>query len=99
MKLNTPRLSIAILTGAALVAPATLTPSAQAEDRKAKSYHDKAHNDDHQWNSREDQAYRMWARENHRPETNFDRIPERDRQSYWGWRHDHSDSLLKIEIK
>jgi hypothetical protein len=27
------------------------------------------------------------------------RLRERDRQAYWGWRHDHSDAQLKIEVR
>jgi len=47
--------------GAALIVPVTLAPvSLQAADQK---YHDKGHNDDHEWNSHEDKAYRMWAKE------------------------------------
>jgi len=24
---------------------------------------------------------------------------ENDQQAYWGWRHDHSDAVLKINIR
>jgi hypothetical protein len=41
----------------------------------------------------------MWVKENHRKNTNFAKLKENDRQTYWGWRHDHSDALLKIEIR
>ena len=87
------------LLGAVLTAPLAMVPIAlQAED-KPRSYHDKQHNDDHQWNSHEDQAYRMWAKETHRKNTNFVKLKENDQQAYWGWRHDHSDALLKITIR
>jgi hypothetical protein len=85
------------IIAAALIGPVAIVPaSLRAEDRK---YHDRAHNDDHQWNDHEDKAYRMWATENHRKYRSFDRIKENDRQTYWGWRHEHSDSLLKIEVR
>jgi Ni/Co efflux regulator RcnB len=91
----------AALLGAALIIPVALAPTAlRAQDHKdARSYHDKDHNDDHQWNSHEDKAYRMYAKQNHRKYRDFSRLNENDQQAYWGWRHDHSDALLKIDIR
>jgi hypothetical protein len=96
-----PRFWNAALLAAALIAPLAIAPTAlRAEDHKnARTYHDKQHNDDHEWNTHEDQAYGMWAKENHRKHNDFAKLKERDRQAYWGWRHDHSDSLLKIDIR
>jgi hypothetical protein len=90
-------LNIALLS-AALLVPMAVTPTAlRAEDRR--SYHDKEHNDDHEWNNHEDKAYRVWLKENHRKHDDFSRLKEEDRQSYWGWRHNHSDAELKIKIR
>ena len=87
----------AALLSAALIAPIALAPTVlQADDRV---YHDKEHNDDHHWDKHEDRAYHMWVKENHRKYRDFNRINESDRQAYWGWRHEHSDALLKINIK
>ena len=95
-----PRFWKTALLGAALIIPVTLVPTiARAEDQKARSYHDKAHNDDHQWNGQEDKAYRLYAKQNHRKYGDFARLNENDQQAYWGWRHEHSDALLKIEIR
>jgi hypothetical protein len=92
-----PRFWNTALLGAALIIPVTLVPTiARAEDQKARSYHDKAHNDDHQWNGQEDKAYRLYAKQNHRKYGDFARLNENDQQAYWGWRHEHSDALLKI---
>lgn len=95
--------NIALLT-AGLVASLALSPvvlRGDDHDRKeeGRKYHDKAHNDDHQWSEHEDQAYRMWAKEKHRKEGDFARLNDHDQQAYWGWRNSHSDSLLKIEIR
>ena len=89
------------LLSAALMAPIALAPRVlRAEDQKAaRTYHDKQHNDDHTWNTNEDQAYRMYAKENHRKYGNFAKLNDNDQQAYWGWRHDHSDALLKINIR
>ncbi len=84
------------LMAAALIVPVTLVPvRLQAADQK---YHDRAHNDDHEWNSHEDKAYRMWAKENHRKYVPFTKLKDDDREHYWGWRHEHSDAVLKINI-
>lgn len=97
MRIIKPRFWNAALLGAALIAPIAIAPTAlRAEDRK---YHDKGHNDDHEWNSREDKAYRIWAKENHRKYKEFPKLKEEEQESYWRWRHDHSDALLKIDIR
>jgi hypothetical protein len=86
-----------VLLLVAFLAPLILTPSAlRADDRR---YHDAEHNDDHNWNSHENRAYRMWVKENHRRYRNFETLKEEERQSYWGWRHEHDDARLKIVIR
>lgn len=96
-----PRFWNAALLCAALVVPIAIAPTALLADdhHSGRKYHDNQHNDDHEWNNHEDQAYRMWGKENHRKYKDFSRLKDNDRQAYWGWRHDHSDSLLKIEIR
>jgi hypothetical protein len=91
--------STAIIS-AALMAPIAMAPTAlRAEDQKARTYHDKQHNDDHAWNGQEDKAYGAYAKENHRKAGDFSKLKEADQQNYWNWRHEHSDAVLKIEIK
>jgi hypothetical protein len=100
-------LNAALLGAALIIAPIAMAPTAlRAEDQKnakdqknARTYHDKAHNDDHQWNGQEDKAYGMWVKENHRKSTSFAKLKENDQQAYWGWRHEHSDALLNITIR
>ncbi len=88
------------LLSAALIGPVALAPRVlRAEEQGARSYHDKQHNDDHEWNGQEDKAYKIYAKQNHRKASNFSSLKEDDQQNYWNWRHDHSDALLKIEIK
>jgi hypothetical protein len=91
-----PRFLHAALLSAALMAPMAITPTIlQADDRV---YHDKDHNDDHHWDAHEDKAYRVYVKENHRKYRDFSKLQESDQQAYWGWRHEHSDALLKIDI-
>ena len=90
----------ASVLAAALILPVAISPTAlRADDRNAHSYHDKDKNDDHQWSPKEDKAYRIYAKENHRKYQDFSKLKEEDQQKYWGWRHEHSDSLLKIDIR
>ena len=86
---------------AALMAPIAMTPTAlRAQDQKAaRTYHDKQRNDDHAWNGQEDKAYRIYTKQNHRKPDEFSKLKDDDQQAYWNWRHEHSDTLLKIEIK
>jgi hypothetical protein len=103
-----------VVAGTLLAAGFTLAPHfAQAQDRQdsqgrqdrqdhgnaSATYHDKTNNDDHQWNSHEDQAYRIYQRDHHRNYVEFGRLKPRDQQNYWNWRHKHSDARLKIDIR
>jgi hypothetical protein len=80
--------------GAILTIPAIVPTVLQAQ-----TYHDAQHNDDHQWNAHEDQAYRIWLKQNHRKNVEFSKARAEDQQAYWAWRHEHSDAVLKINIK
>jgi hypothetical protein len=86
------------LLSAALMAPIAMNPTA-LRAQATRTYHDKQHNDDHAWNGQEDKAYHIYAKQNHRKNTEFAKLKEDDQQNYWNWRHEHSDALLKIEIK
>ena len=99
MKINTPRFLTAAFLVTALAIPMAVAPTAlRAEDKDAHRYHDKKRNADHDWNDREDQAYRKYGTEKHRGYVEFGTLKPNDQQNYWNWRHTHSDSLLKIEI-
>ena len=85
------------ILSAALVTPLVLSPTVMRADDKR--YHDAKHKDDHAWNDHEDRAYHMWVEQNHRKYSDFDHLKARDQQAYWNWRHNHSDALLKIDIR
>jgi len=89
------------LLSAVLMAPIAVAPRVlrAADQKAARSYHDKQNNDDHAWNSQEDKAYRIYVKQNHRKYSDFSKLKEEDQQNYWSWRHEHSDAVLKIEIK
>jgi hypothetical protein len=85
------------LLGAALLVPVSTTAIAWGAEPRV--YHDGQHNDDHKWDAHEDRAYRIWAKQNHRKYRDFGKLREEDRQAYWGWRHEHSDAVLNINIR
>jgi len=87
--LNSALLGSALLFSTA-IAPAVLD---------AQVYHDAQHNDDHHWDRHEDRAYRIYVKENHRHYRNFAKLRVEDQQAYWAWRHEHSDAVLKIDVK
>jgi hypothetical protein len=85
------RILSAFLLGAAL-----LTQVAAAADKR---YYDKEGKDYHVHNNQEDRAYRLYLEEQHQQYRAFDRQKQAQQQQYFRWRHEHSDSILKIEIR
>ena len=91
---------MATLLGAALIVPMAFAPSALlAQDKNVQKYHDKKQNVDHEWNDHEDQAYKIYGTQKHRPVVAFGTLKDNDQQAYWNWRHTHSDASLKIDIR
>jgi len=83
------------LLGAALIAP--LAVNADDHDRR---YYDRDHRDYHEWNSREDRAYRVYLGEQHRSYREFSRETRYRRAHYFRWRHRHPDStLFRVEVR
>lgn len=92
--------NVNLIACALLSSLAAVPVIAQAQEHRATvTYHDKRHNDDHEWNDNENQAYSMWAKEKHRKEVEFTKVKPSDQQAYWDWRHTHSDATLKINVR
>jgi hypothetical protein len=91
-----------LLTVLALSA-ALLTPGlaiAQDHDHHDdRGFYDRDHKDYHKFDDHEDKAWRMYLREHHRKYVDWHHVNEHDQQDYWNWRHNHSDALLKIDIR
>jgi hypothetical protein len=79
------------LLGAGLIAPVAMAPISLIADDHPKRYHDKDHNDDHEWNDREDRAYNKWLEEKHYAHRTFDKLKSKEQREYWKWRHEHPD--------
>ena len=84
--------------GSALLAFSPAMPALHADDHN-KKWHDNERNEDREWNDHEDRAYRMYVKEQHRKYKDFPKLKENERQDYWRWRHEHSDEVLKINIR
>lgn len=71
-----------------------------AQDRRAdqdrpqasasRRYEDSAHKV-HEWNTREDEAYRRYLEEHHRKYHDFAKASRKEQNSYWKWRESHPD--------
>lgn len=65
------------------------------QDRHAneqqRRYEDAAHNDSHEWNEQEDQAYRRYLTEHHKKYHDFAKANKKEQSDYWKWRHEHPD--------
>jgi hypothetical protein len=80
-----------ILLSAALAVPMV----AGAQDRgqqQGRHYEDRAHNDSHDWNAGEDEAYRRYLKEHHKKNHDFAKAKKREQDDYWKWRHSHPDN-------
>jgi hypothetical protein len=67
--------------------------------RDEHRYYDGKRRDYHEWNDREARAYRMYWQQRRRNYIDWERANERQRRDYWNWRHSHSDSVLRINIR
>lgn len=88
---------------AALAVPGAVFAQDHDRDRRdhpdEHRFYDRHHKDYHQWNDHEDRAWHMYWEQRHRPIVAWERSSARDRERYWAWRHNHSDALLKIDIR
>jgi hypothetical protein len=91
------RRSLLTALGAALAIP--LGVVAQDHDHDDHRFYDKHHRDYHEWNDHEDRAWHMYWEERHHAVVDWNHASARERQRYWDWRHNHSDAVLKIDIR
>jgi len=82
-----------LLLGAALAAPAvTMAGSKPQEGTVQVRVYDRDHRDYHNWDDREDRAYRRYYVVQHRSYRAYDRQNARAQRNYWKWRHHHPDN-------
>ncbi|MGC2475725.1 MAG: hypothetical protein WA485_15390 [Candidatus Sulfotelmatobacter sp.] len=62
----------------------------EQEEREHRVY-DPAYKDYHNWDQREDGAYRGWLDERHEAYVDYDKLDHKRQEDYWRWRHKHGD--------
>ncbi len=81
----------ALVFAAFLAGPVTALADDHDHDKDHR-YYDPYRKDYHEWNEREDRAYRHWQQDvRHQEYHDWNRARDRERRDYWRWRHDHED--------
>jgi hypothetical protein len=84
-----------LCTAAALSAALLIPAAMRADDHRKERvvvYADPYNRDRHEWNEREERAYRHWMEQERRREyRTYNRLNKRDQREYWQWRHGHMD--------
>lgn len=77
-----------LLLGIGLISMA----NADDHDRdRARRYYDRDGRDYHEWNEREDKAYRQYLKEQRKRDHEFEKATRKEQRGYWKWRHTHTD--------
>ena len=53
--------------------------------------YDPGHKDYHNWDDREDHAYRRYLKDRHEEYRAYAKLKEKQQREYWEWRHSHPD--------
>ncbi len=80
-----------VLLSGALSVPVAIQAQ-DHNDNQNKRYYDSTHNDYHEWNANEDQAYHQYLRDHHKKDHDFSKASKREQKDYWNYRHNHQDS-------
>jgi hypothetical protein len=80
-----------VLAGA-IMAPAAMIAAPKPQDASIQvRVYDRDHRDYHNWDDREDHAYRRYYSERHKHYRQYDKQRAREQRNYWKWRHNHPD--------
>jgi hypothetical protein len=82
-----------LMLGATLIVPTVA--KADDDDRRHHRYYDRSRRDWHEWNEKEERAYRHYLKEQRRREIDFERAHRRDREQYFRWRHEHPEIIIE----
>jgi hypothetical protein len=80
--------------GSLLLAGAIFAPAVMGAPRPQEvqlRVYDRDHRDYHNWDDREDHAYRGYLVERHQTYRSYNDQRARDQRNYWKWRHNHPD--------
>ena len=77
---------------AALAVPAAILANAMPQEASVQvRVYDRDHKDYHNWDDREDHAYRLYLSDHHRPYVEFSKQNSHSQSAYWTYRHSHPD--------
>jgi hypothetical protein len=81
-----------LLLAAAIAAPTAIMAAPRPQDAGVQiRVYDRSHRDYHNWDDREDHAYRGYLDGQHRSYREYNRQSNREQKHYWNWRHSHPD--------
>lgn len=87
------RYASALFLTAALVASGSIVATATPQEAGVQvRVYDSAHHDYHNWDDREDHAYRGYLTEHHQNYRAYDKQNHKQQSNYWTWRHQHPDN-------
>jgi hypothetical protein len=80
----------ALFLAAALAASGAIVRAASPQGVQIRVY-DSGHHDYHDWDHREDHAYRGYLAERHESYREYGKQNHKHQRDYWNWRHGHPD--------
>jgi type III secretory pathway component EscR len=88
-RMTMSRIWSTLLLGATLLTP--IAARADDDHRKVKRYYDRDAKDWHEWNEREERAYRDYLKENRKEAHDWAKAEKKEQKEYWKWRHKQLD--------
>jgi hypothetical protein len=88
-----------LLLAGAIFAPTAIMAAPPPQEGIQVRVYDSRHRDYHNWDDREDHAYRGYLVEHHRSYRAYDRQRGSDQRNYWKWRHEHPDREERREVR
>lgn len=82
----------ALFLTAALASSGSIVGAATPQEANVQvRVYDSNHRDYHNWDDREDHAYRGYLAERHENYRPYDKQNSKHHKNYWNWRHSHPD--------
>ena len=86
------RFVAALFLATAIAAPASMMAAPVPQDASVQvRVYDSGHKDYHNWDDREDRAYRGYLTDQHMTYRAYNKQHHKTQQQYWNWRHEHPD--------
>jgi hypothetical protein len=81
----------ALVLTAALAASGSVVVAATPQASVQVRVYDSGHHDYHNWDEREDHAYRGYLTDRHEDYRAYEKQHHKEQKAYWNWRHSHPD--------